>query len=206
MILIGQYDSPFVRRVAVAMATYGMAFTHRPWSVFGDAEALAGVNPLMRVPVLVLADGTALIESHLILDYLDGLVEMPLFPRSGPERHLALRQAALATGMADKAVSLFYEGRLHREVSPVWAARCEAQVIGTARVIEAELSARPGPFWAGDAAGHADFAAACALRFVTEVHPGLLDPETIPRLAAMATRLEATQIFRAHSQPFAAPA
>lgn len=205
MILIGQYDSPFVRRVAVAMATYGMSFTHRPWSVFGDAEALAAVNPLMRVPVLVLKDGTALIESHLILDYLDTLVEAPLFPRSGPERHLALRQAALATGMADKAVSLFYEGRLHSEVSPVWVARCQTQVIGTAGAIEAGLAARPGPFWAGDRPGHADFAAACALRFVTEVHRALLDPATIPRLSALAERLEATEVFRAHSQPFAAP-
>ena len=47
VILIGQYDSPFVRRVAIAMRLYGMAFEHRPWSVFGDAEKLAEVNPLV---------------------------------------------------------------------------------------------------------------------------------------------------------------
>ena len=48
MILIGQYDSPFVRRVAIAMRLYGMEFEHRPWSVFGDAEKIAQYNPLMR--------------------------------------------------------------------------------------------------------------------------------------------------------------
>ena len=31
MFLIGQYDSPFVRRVAVAMKLYGVAFDHKPW-------------------------------------------------------------------------------------------------------------------------------------------------------------------------------
>jgi glutathione S-transferase len=74
MILIGQYDSPFVRRVGIALTLYGMEFEHRPWSSFGDADRLRAYNPLTRVPTLVLDDGTALIDSHIILDYLDGLV------------------------------------------------------------------------------------------------------------------------------------
>ena len=41
MILIGQYDSPFVRRVAIALRLYGMPFEHRPWSTFGDADLVA---------------------------------------------------------------------------------------------------------------------------------------------------------------------
>src|SRR5499427_1644563 len=78
MFLIGQYDSPFVRRVAIAMRLYGIAFEHRPWSTFGDAELIAPYNPLRRVPTLVLDSGEALIESTAILDYLDETV--------GPER------------------------------------------------------------------------------------------------------------------------
>ena len=62
VILIGQYDSPFVRRVAIAMRLYGMPFEHRPWSVFGDAEKIAAYNPLMRVPTLVLNTGEALVR------------------------------------------------------------------------------------------------------------------------------------------------
>ncbi len=73
MILIGQFDSPFVRRVAIAMRLYGLSFEHRPWSVFGDAEKIAHYNPLMRVPTLVLGTGEVLIESHAILDALDHL-------------------------------------------------------------------------------------------------------------------------------------
>src|SRR5437868_6353465 len=71
MILIGQYDSPFVRRVAIALRMYGMAYEHRPWSVFGDADEIAAFNPLRRVPTLVADDGGSLVESGAILDWLD---------------------------------------------------------------------------------------------------------------------------------------
>ena len=132
MILIGQYDSPFVRRVGIALTLYGLPFEHRPWSMFGDADKIRPYNPLTRVPTLVLDDGEVLIESHSILDYLDSLVPAAdaMFPRAEPVRHQALKVAALATGLAEKAVSLFYEQRLHKEVSDVWVDRCRAQISG----------------------------------------------------------------------------
>ena len=91
MILIGQYDSPFVRRVAIAMRLYGIAFEHKPWSTFGDADKIAPYNPLRRVPTLVLDDGEALIESAMILDHLDDRRR----PRQGDDRP-ARRDAAPA--------------------------------------------------------------------------------------------------------------
>ena len=54
MKLIGQYDSPFVRRVAVALQIYGIVYDHVPWSTFGDGDLVARHNPLKRVPALVL--------------------------------------------------------------------------------------------------------------------------------------------------------
>ena len=71
MILYGQYDSPFVRRVAVAMNHYGMPFERRVLSVFQDFEAMLAVNPLGKVPVLEFDDGAVLADSRAILDYLD---------------------------------------------------------------------------------------------------------------------------------------
>src|SRR5437588_12026680 len=111
MILIGQYDSPFVRRVAIALRLYNLSFEHRPWSTFGDAEKIAPYNPLRRVPTLVLDDGEALIESAMILDYLDQRVgpEKAMIASRGSDRYRALRICALATGLADKGVSLLYE-------------------------------------------------------------------------------------------------
>ena len=96
MILIGQYDSPFVRRVGIALTLYDLPFEHRPWSTFGEADRIRPYNPLARVPTLVLDDGDVLIESHLILDYIDSLVPAAraMAPRAEPERHPNARAQA----------------------------------------------------------------------------------------------------------------
>src|SRR4030081_950894 len=111
MILIGQYDSPFTRRVAIALKLYGLASEPRPWSTFGDADKIAPFNPLRRVPTLVFEDGEVLIESTAILDYLDEVVgpSKAMIAENGPERRHALKICALATGLGDRAVSLVYE-------------------------------------------------------------------------------------------------
>ena len=92
-----------MRRVGIALTLYDLPFEHRPWSVFGDGEKIAPLNPLVRVPTLELDDGLVLVESHAMLDYLDGLVppERVLFPREEPARHRAVRVAALAMGLAE---------------------------------------------------------------------------------------------------------
>lgn len=207
MILIGQYDSPFVRRVGIALTLYGLPFEHRPWSTFGDADKIRPHNPLTRVPTLVLDDGTALVESHAILDYLDGLVPAAraMFPRAEPARHQALRVAALATGLGDKAVGLFYEKRMHREVSETWVERCRTQVAAVLAVLEAERAARPTPYWFGAGIGHADIAVAAMLRFIAEALPGLVAMSAYPALAAHARCLEALPAFKAIAQPFIPP-
>ncbi|MGL4592714.1 MAG: glutathione S-transferase N-terminal domain-containing protein, partial [Aestuariivirga sp.] len=71
MILVGQYDSPFVRRVAVTLHHYHMPFTRNTMSVFGDAKAMQKINPLIRVPSLILEGGETLIDSGAIIDALD---------------------------------------------------------------------------------------------------------------------------------------
>ena len=208
MILIGQYDSPFVRRVGIALTLYGLPFEHRPWSVFGDAEKIQPYNPLIRVPTLVLDNGEVLIESHSILDYLDSLVpaDRVMFPATEPARHQALNIAALATGLGEKAVSLFYEKRLHQAVSDVWVARCGSQIAATLAVLEADRAGRAGPYWFGERLGHADIAVAAVLRFLTEAHAGLVALADYPALQAHAARLEALPVFQAVRQPFIPPA
>ncbi|MGE3871852.1 MAG: glutathione S-transferase family protein [Parvibaculaceae bacterium] len=208
MILIGQYDSPFVRRVGIALTLYDLPFEHRPWSTFADADRIRPYNPLTRVPTLVLDDGSVLIESHIILDYLDSLVpaDRALFPRSEPQRREALKVAALATGLADKAVSLFYEKRLHEQVSDTWTERCRRQISGVLSVFEADRAGRASNYWFGKSIGHADIAVAAALRFVSEAHPGLVTLSDYPALESHAHRLEALPVFRKVVQPFIPPA
>jgi glutathione S-transferase len=204
MVLIGQYDSPFVRRVAIALRRGGLVWEHWPWSVWGDADKLARYNPLRRVPVLILDDGTPLIESAAILDAIDDLVgpERALLPRTGAARRDGLRVAALATGLADKAVTLFYEHVLRpaERRNAVWVERCQGQIRDTLGVLEADRSARGTLFWLGERLSHADVAVACALRFLGEAHPTLWATAAFPALAAHAARCEALPEFGELSQ------
>jgi len=205
MILIGQYDSPFVRRVGVALTLYGIPFRQEPWSVFGDADQIRRYNPLTRVPTLVLDDGDSLIESHMILDHLDLVVggARALFPVTDPERRRALKVAALATGVGDKAVSLFYEMKLHDKASDMFVSRCQRQIREGLAVLEESHQQRVA---ADGLPGHAEIAIACVWRFLIEAHPGLVTPADYPRLSALAERLEALPAFRTIFQPFIAPA
>jgi glutathione S-transferase len=207
MFLIGQYDSPFVRRVAIAMRLYGIAFDHKPWSTFGDAVAIAPYNPLRRVPTLVLDSGEALIESAMILDYLDETVgpEKAMLPAKGAERRSQLRICALAMGLGDKGVSLLYERVLRKERLELWIERCKAQITGVLDVLEKERTAVKTPYFFGERIGHADIAVACVLRFTGEAHPALFSAARYPALAAHAARCEALPPFQEIVQPLAPP-
>jgi glutathione S-transferase len=141
-----------------------------------------------------------LLESFAILDALDAMVGpgKALLPAAGAARRKGLRLAALATGLADKAVSLLYEHVLrepqHR--STVWAARCALQIGETLDLLDAERRACAASFWYGDALSHADVAVACAVRFVGEAHPGLLRERERPALQAHAERCEGMALFQ----------
>ena len=208
MILIGQYDSPFVRRVAIAMRLYGLGFEHRPWSTFGQGDEIAAFNPLRRVPTLVLDDGEALIESTAILDYLDEIIgaDKAMIARTGPQRRQCLKICALATGLADKAVSLLYERVLRKnQQSKIWVERCETQIVAVLDVLEKARADIASPYWFGEKISHADIAVACVLRFTAEAHPQLFGPARYPALGAHAARCEALATFKEIVQPLIPP-
>ena len=110
MQLVGLLLSPYVRRVAATLNLYGMAWEARPLSTLSDGAAIRALNPLGRVPILILDDSEVLTESSAILDHLDELAgEAALTPRSGAERREVLRVTSLALGAADKAVAAYTE-------------------------------------------------------------------------------------------------
>src|ERR1700759_3161825 len=179
MILIWQYDSPFVRRVGITLEHYQLPFEHRPWSVWGNAEQIAEYSPLRRVPVLILDDGAVLVESFSILQAVDELVGpgRALVPMPGPSRHEASRITAFCTGICDKAVVLLYSELKLMEPSEKWKARCQTQVRETFARLKAERATRKPPHWFGLTLTHADVAFGCAFRFTTEAHPSWFDPK-----------------------------
>lgn len=212
--LIGQFDSPFVRRVGIAMRFYDIPFEHLAYSVFGDRERIAKFNPLTRAPTLVLDDGMVLVESYVCLEYLDQLMserldgsrERLLLPRGGPQRIDGLRLCAFATGVCDKAVSLAYEREVRESRSISWTERCTKQVLATLDLLEAQRPAYGSPFVFGDRISHADIALSCAIAFIESAHPGFLQAGKYPALRSHSAHCEAMPEFSSVFQPFAIPA
>jgi glutathione S-transferase len=204
MILIGQYDSPFVRRVAVALKTYGLDYEHRPWSVFGDAERISKFNPLRRVPTLVMDDHAVFADSASILAVLDGLMEVgrATLARDGQDGRDLLRIAAFAAGAAEKGVSLVYERALRETTLPSWVDRCKLQVRETLDLLEAERQLRPTTWLFDEALSHADVMLATMMTFISEALEGDFEWSRWPALGAHAAACEALAPFREAHQPF----
>jgi glutathione S-transferase len=210
MLLIGMFDSPFVRRVAVSLKLLGIACEHANWSVGRDFDRIRVYNPLGRVPTLVLDDGEALIESSAILDYLDELVgpERALLPRSGPERRAALKLMAIAVGAAEKCVAQVYEDAFRppeRRHAP-WVERCRQQMLGAAAELERACAARGAGEWLlGGRCTQADITATCAFTFTSDTGRLPADPAQFPAWRAHAARCEALPEFRATRAEWSAP-
>jgi glutathione S-transferase len=204
MMLIGQCDSPFVRRVAVTLRLYGMAYEHAAWSTFGDADRIAAYNPLRRVPTLVLDDGFVLMDSAAILDWLDEMAgpDKAFLARAGLDRRMHLRLCALAAGAADKGVTLVYESNLRAEQLDPWVDRCRAQIGGALEQLEEERAARATPWLFGATLSHADILIGTMVRFLTEAVSYDLGLEAYPALTAHAAKCEALPEFVATYTPY----
>jgi len=200
LILIGMFDSPFVRRVAVTMNLLGMAFEHRNWSVGKDFELIRQFNPLGRVPTLVQPDGEALIESNAILDLLDECAgpDRALLPRSGKERREALRIMAVATGAAEKGVTQIYETvfRPPEKRYRPWMERCHTQMHAALGELERFCQARVGEWLLGDRMTQPDVTATCVYTFLVDALAINRAAVAYPGLAEIAGRCEALPEFR----------
>jgi glutathione S-transferase len=207
MMLIGQYDSPFVRRVGIALKTYGLDFEHAPWSTFGDADKIAKHNPLRRVPTLVMDDRTAYVDSAAILTVIDDMVgpERASLARHGEDGRALLRIAAFAAGAADKGVSLLYERVLREQALPLWVDRCRLQIGETLDLLEAERQLRPTRYLFDDQLSHADVMLTTMWGFISEPLEGEFEWARWPALAAHAAACEALPVFSEIRQPFLKP-
>lgn len=208
MILIGMFDSPFVRRVAISMKLLGIPFEHRNWSVGKDQADIRRYNPLGRVPTLVLDDGEALIESSAILDYVDETVGAgrALLPQHGAERRLALKLMSIATGAADKGVVQLYEGafRPAEKRHEPWVERCRSQMNEGLAELDRYAAALDGKGWLlGAQMTQVDITVACAATFLHEALG--LDATRYPALMRQVSRCEALPAFREIHLPFFTP-
>ena len=119
MELIGRNLSPFVRRTAVILTLVNQPFDQRALSTTDDEDELSKINPVTRVPSLIMDDGECLIDSNAIIDHLleVGDPDNSLLPASGVDRRNILRLAAIGHGVMEKGVASAYErGRRPKEL------------------------------------------------------------------------------------------
>jgi glutathione S-transferase len=208
-ILIGQLDSPYVRRVAVSAALLGIEFEQCPWSVGVDQARLREVNPLGRVPAWIEASGDpALIESQQIVDRLDDLAPIgcALLP-DDPRGRLRTREwLGLLTGVLDKGIAvvierIFQPKELHG--SP-WTQRCRDQLASGLAEVERRCQAVRDDQWlAYSRITQADVAFASFFTYLRDALP--LDLTPYPHTAARLAKIEALPAFRDNYKPFDAP-
>jgi glutathione S-transferase len=210
MLLIGMFDSPFVRRVAVTLKLSGLEFEHANWSVGKDFERIREYNPLGRVPTLVLPSGERLFESAAILDYIDEQVgpERAWLPAAGAERRQALNLMAMATGAAEKGVLQVYEGVFRPESKrhQPWLDRLRLQMGASLAAIDRYVGERGAAQWlVGKRMTQADITAVCAFTFLNDTLRVASDAVMFHSLATLAARCEAMPAFQQTRTPFFVP-
>lgn len=197
MILIGRYRSPFARRVAISMQLLGMTYEHRPFTAWTHLEELRALNPVGRVPALVLDSGETLFDSSAILDHLDQLAgpERALVPFREPQRREVLRVTVCALGVLEKVVAALYEETMHppEKVHAPWIAHNEAQArSGLQWLASLDLN----PWLAGEALTQADVTTVVMYDFTRIVKPELIPDRRYPRLDELALRCSRLPAFR----------
>jgi glutathione S-transferase len=164
MILRSSPASPFARKVRIAANVLGLAdkIDVRPVNLDDASDSIRAQNPIGKIPVLVLEDGTAYYDSRVILEYLDHLAGGGrIIPREPKARFEAVRLQALCDGILDACILLVYENRYRPEDKRVqaWADRQNDKV---ARGLAA-LEASPPPLGAIPDVGQ--IALACVLGY-----------------------------------------
>jgi len=167
MILRFSPSSPFVRKVRIAIALLGFDkdVTIERADTTDPNDSLRKINPLGKIPVLIVEDGSAIYDSRVILDYLDDRAGGgKIVPRQPKERLNALLLQALADGILDASILTIYEGRYRKPEmhEPKWLELQAGKVTRALGVLEAApppIDAMPnvGQITLACALGYRDF-------------------------------------------------
>lgn len=195
MKLIGMLDSPYVRRVAISLDLYGVDFVHEPLSVFRTVTEFSQINPVVKAPTLVLDDGTVLMDSSLILDYLEALApaDKKLLPQALNARAHDLQLLGLALAACEKSVQIVYEHNLRpaEKLHAPWLERVTGQLLAAFSRLDEQLAR-------GDDAdlNQASLTAAVAWSFSQFTVASVVKAADFPHLQRLAERLEQHPAFK----------
>jgi glutathione S-transferase len=189
MKLIGSHTSPFVRKVRIVLAEKKIEYEFvidSPW--LADSK-VPDINPLGKIPVLMLDDETPLFDSRVIVEYIDNVTpNNKLFPAPNRERTEVKRWEALADGVCDAAVAALLEGkRAKKEQSADWIVRQRGKVIRGLEFMAEELGDKS--FCMGTHISMADIAVGTALGYLNFRFPDIDWRNAHPNLAKLYDKL-----------------
>ncbi|MGE8096709.1 glutathione S-transferase [Pseudomonas fluorescens] len=197
MKLIGMLDSPYVRRVAISLKSLDIPFEHASVSVFRQFAQFQQINPVVKAPTLVLDNGEVLMDSTLIIDYLEALSgpDKSLMPTQLDQRSRALRLIGLALAACEKSVQIYYERTLRpaeKQHEP-WLERISGQLLAAYSALEQELDKQP--LKTDGSLDQAGITLAVAWSFTNLVVPDQVSDAQFPRIRAFTAYAEQLPAF-----------
>ena len=199
MQLVGMLDSPFVRRVAITMHMLEIEFEHNPLSIFRTYDEFRQLNPLVKVPTLICDDGTMLVDSTLIIDYLESLLGRSLMPNDPEQHRSALQKTGVALVAMEKVAQRIYELKVRPEeyrYEP-WLDRLNEQLTSAIEAMESSAASAADAWFFGEQMTQADVSTAVAWRFVNYAAPAIAELTECPALTAFSARAEVLPEFLA---------
>lgn len=199
--LISATPSPYARKVRIALAEKALPFellTEVPWD---STTSTPQYNPLEKLPVLILEDGSSVYESSYILQYLElKYPHQPLLPHDIDGQLAARKLEVLCDGVCDAVVLSLFEKQRAGGGSPEWLARQRRKIDGGI----AEMAKMVGSqTWAvGDRFSLGDIAVGTALGYLSVRFQELPWRDKYPNLAGFSDRLEQRPSFK-NTVPYA---
>lgn len=196
MKLVTSLTSPYGRKVRVVLAEKKIPFrlqVENPWLPDSPVSTL---NPLGKVPVLVLEDGVSVFDSRVIVEYLDHVSPVAhLIPPEPKSRMMVRGVEALADGVTDAAVALYLEKkRIPEQQNPDWLALQEKTLFRGLDALSEALGEKP--WYLGNGMTLADVACGCTLGYLGLRFPEIDWRTTYPNLAKLADKLATRASFQ----------
>jgi glutathione S-transferase len=193
MKLIGSLTSPYARKVRIVLAEKKIEYEFEVDSPWTPETNVPHVNPLGKIPVLVLDDNTVLFDSRVIVEYLDNVApNNKLMPAPNRERTEVKRWEALADGVCDAAALIFLERkRPPKQQGKEWLARQEDKIVRSLEFMSTQLG--EGSWCMGTHFSLADIATACALGYLAFRFPEIKWREKHLNLARLFDKLTLRQ-------------
>ncbi len=201
MKLIGSLTSPYTRKVRIVLAEKKIDYEFEIDSPWAAETQVPDLNPLGKVPVLVLDDSTVLFDSRVIVEYIDSVApNNKLMAESNRERAEVKRWGAVADGICDAAQLIYLERkRPQAEQSAEWIARQQDKIDRGIEYMAAQLG--EGNWCMGTHFSLSDVGAGCALGYINFRFPEIDWSSKYPNLARLYDKLILRPAFAETAPP-----